>query len=68
MPLKLWKRSGREPKEDKGGSWDPGGTPWLRSDGVGGSGFPNLWAEDQVDSGRKHCSAITNIHRTIKIG
>ena len=36
MPLKLWKGSGRELGEDKGGSRDSGGTPWLRPDDVGG--------------------------------
>ena len=36
--LKLWKGSGREPEEDKERmiDLDPGGTPWLRPDGVGG--------------------------------
>ena len=34
--LKLWKESGREPREDKEGIWGPGVTSWLQPVSMGG--------------------------------
>ena len=66
--LKLWKGSGREPREDKEGIriWversDCDQTAWEDS------GLPSLRMKSQVDSSGKYCPLTTNRPGAIKSG
>ena len=64
--LNLWKGSGRELGEDKEGFWIRVERPNCDRKAWEDSGLPSLRAESQVNSGRKHHSAITNRHRVAK--
>ena len=66
--LKLWKGSGREPKEDKEGIW-------IRVERLGcnrmaweDSRLPSLWTESQVDSSGKCYPLTTNQLGAIRFG
>ena len=66
--LNLWKGSGREPGEDKEGVWVQVECPDCDRTAWKDSGLPSLWTKNQVDSGGKYHSTITNRHRAAKRG
>ena len=58
--LKLWKGSGREPREDKEGIQIRVERPNCDRTAWEDSGLPSLWTESQVEPSEKYYSLTTN--------